>query len=138
MGNPTMAEIVSRMRQGIKFRVGRDEYRWDKMKGELIVDEGASSHAISEGQLRQVVASHPEVFGGSKPTLRDVVERMKQGERFQYGGGRSFEVFGYDANTKQLYVESVVDGEESRGSCSEQRLAEAIAESPQVFTDVRY
>lgn len=127
--NPTIEQIVARMKSGTKFRVGREEYRW--ANGQIVVDD----REISEGQLRQVVALHPEVFGGAKPTLRDVIDRMKKGERFQYGGGRMFEVFGWD---KQLYVDSVVDGEESRSSCSEARLAEAIAESPQVFTDVRY
>ena len=131
--NPTIEQIVARMKSGTTYRVGREEYRWHN--NELRVVEGAQSHAISEGQLRQVVASHTELFGGTKPTLRDVIDRMKKGERFQYGGGRMFEVFGWD---KQLYVDSVVDGEESRSSCTEARLAEAIAESPQVFTDVRY
>jgi len=132
--NPTIERVVSLMRSGAEFRVGSDVYCWDDERGGLIVIEGTRAHAISEAQLRQVVANYPVVFGGRKATLPEVIERMKHGERFQYGGGRIFEVFGWNA-TYGLYVDSVVDGEESRGPCSESRLAEAIAESPQVFAD---
>jgi Zn-finger nucleic acid-binding protein len=126
-------EIVWRMKSGVQFRVGRDEYWWDAAQGELMVRSSGRSHAISQAQWRQVVASHPEAFSGMPAMLAEVIARMKRGEEFQYGGGRIFDVFGWDADRQQLYVESVVDGYRSRDLCSESRLAEAIAEAPHLF-----
>jgi hypothetical protein len=135
---PTMEEIVSRMKTGQRFQVGGDEYRWDDARGEIVVDEGGELGVRSEGQLRQVVCSHPEVFGGTRATVAEVIERLKAGEQIQYGGGRLFEMFGWDVDSNRLYIESVDEGHATRYTCSESRLADAIAESPQVFADVRY
>ena len=65
--------------------------------------------------------------------LDEVIAVLRDGERIQVGGGRSFSW--YAMKDGQLVIINSCDGELEEYPCSEERLSAAIAEAPHVFAD---